>query len=124
MVLVLTALFGEGEGEFTILLDEPDLSLHPWALFVLAEAIEDATKNWNRQVLLATHSPVLLSQFPEDSLYLMMPKDGATTIRKLSEIEESKDLLAQYAAGTLYMSQLIGEQSPEPMAHVVEVSEP
>ncbi len=120
MALNLTALFGEGDGEYTILLDEPDLSLHPWALFVLAEAIEDATRNWGRQVLLATHSPTLLSQFPEDSLYLMMPKDGATTIQKVSEIEDKKDLLAQYAVGSLYMMQMIGEQSPEAMVDVVE----
>lgn len=118
--LLVASLYSQAEASGLVMLDEPDLSLHPWALFVLAEAIQDATANWNRQVLVATHSPVLLSQFPEDSLYLVMPKDGSTTVRKLSEIEESKELLAQYAAGSLYMMQMIGEQSTEPMVHVVE----
>lgn len=124
MLILLTALFSNSkEQESVILFDEPDLSLHPWALFVLAEAIEEATTKWNRQVLLATHSPVLLSQFPEESLFLMMPKDGATTIERVSEMTENRDLLNQYAVGSLYMSQLIGEQSSEPMVHVVETKQ-
>lgn len=123
MLILLVHLFGAPQNQKgLILLDEPDLSLHPWALFVLAEAIQDATKNWGRQVLLATHSPVLLSQFPEDCLYLMTPKDGQTTVQRLSEMEVPRDLLNQYAAGSLYMMQMIGEQSSEPMVHVVSES--
>lgn len=123
LLWILTALFNELPCQQILMFDEPDLSLHPWALFVLAEAIQDATKNWGRQVLLATHSPVLLSQFPEDSLYLMVPKDGQTTVQRLSDMEEPRELLRQYGAGYLYMSQLIGEQSPEKMAEVVEADE-
>lgn len=121
--LDVAALYCDGPGEFVVLLDEPDLSLHPWALFVFAEAIQDATKNWNRQVLLATHSPVLLSQLPEDSLYLMMPKDGQTTVQRLSDMEEPRDLLNQYSAGTLYMTQLLGAQSEEPMVTLEPINE-
>jgi predicted ATPase len=121
--ILMAALYGDKAGSHIVLLDEPDLSLHPWALFVLAEAIEDATKNWGRQVMLATHSPVLLSQFPEESLFLMMPKDGATTIQRVSEMTENRGLLDQYAVGALYMSQLIGEQSKEPMVRLEPIHE-
>ena len=121
MLILMTLLFSAPSGQETLLLlDEPDLSLHPWALFVLAEAIEDATKNWGRQVMMATHSPTLLNAFPEDSLYLMTPQEGRTTIQRVSEMVEPKELLRQYGAGYLYMSQLIGEQSPEQMAEVVD----
>lgn len=121
--MLLTAMFCQSNPRQLILLDEPDLSLHPWALFVLAEAIQEATTKWNRQVLLATHSPVLLSQFPEESLFLMMPKDGETTIQRVSEMTENRDLLNQYSVGSLYMSQLIGEQSSEPMVTLEKIDD-
>lgn len=64
MLINLTALFSEGLSRYSlILLDEPELSLHPWALAVLAKAVKLATKEWNKQVFIATHSPVLISQF-------------------------------------------------------------
>jgi predicted ATPase len=123
MALNLTAMFAGMDLPRVVLLDEPDLSLHPWALFVLSEAMEEAAHKWSCQLLVATHSPVLLSQFDEESLYLMMPKDGATTIQRVSEMTENRDLLDQYAVGALYMSQLIGEQSSEPMVSVVPIDE-
>lgn len=124
MLLVLTLLFGNPQVQPSlVLLDEPDLSLHPWALFVLTEAIELATKEWKRQVLIATHSPVLISQFSEDQLFLLMPGGSGTTVQRVSEMTENRDLLDQYTAGALYMSQLIGEQSSEPMVSVVPIDE-
>ena len=70
MLIHLTALFSEGKGrDSLIVFDEPETSLHPYAISVFAEAVKLATKEWNKQVFIATHSPVLISQFaPEDLL--------------------------------------------------------
>lgn len=63
-LLLLTALFSEGEErEAVLLFDEPEISLHPWPLAVFSKAVIEASEHWNKQVILATHSPVLLSQF-------------------------------------------------------------
>ena len=52
-----------------IVFDEPETSLHPYAISVFADAVKHATKEWNKQVFIATHSPVLIGQFePEDIL--------------------------------------------------------
>ena len=43
--------------------------MHPWALTVFAKAVKVAAEQWNKQVFVATHSPVLISQFePRDVL--------------------------------------------------------
>ncbi len=115
LLLLLTALFSEGSGrEAVILFDEPEISLHPWALSVFAKAVQDAAENWSKQVLIATHSPVLLSQFDIGDVLASQVVDGRTQVTRLSEMEEIRDLLEQYAAGSLYMSEAIAAQS-DPM---------
>ncbi len=111
MLIQLTALFSEPDNSL-ILLDEPDLSLHPWALSVLAKAIETATKEWKKQVVIATHSPVLMSQFEAEYLLAVELDDhGQTVMKRLSEIEDIQDLLEDYATGSLYMAEMIAPQS-------------
>ena len=109
MLLVLTALFAE-ERPSLLLLDEPDLSLHPWALATLAEACIEAAGTDRRQVVLATHSPVLLSQFEPAEVLAFETADGATRVSRLSEIGEIADLLDQYSLGSLYMAQAVAAQ--------------
>jgi predicted ATPase len=112
MLMQLTALFSE-DGYGLVLLDEPDLSLHPWALSVLAKAIQTANQSFQKQVVIATHSPVLISQFaPEQILAVELSKDtGQTMMTKVSELEEIRDLLEEYATGSLYMAEMIAAQS-------------
>lgn len=123
-LLLLTALFGEPQGQTqTILLDEPETSLHPWAIYVLSEAVKEATQNWGRQVLIATHSPVLLSMFDPKHLIELTPSPQGTKARRLEDRSDIQDLIDRYAAGSLYMMQLIGEQSEESMVHEVDVGD-
>ncbi len=111
MLLLLTALFSQPpDKECLLLFDEPDLSLHPWALAVFADAVKLATSEWNRQVIMATHSPVLLSQFAANEIIATETKDGRTTVQFLSDKPEIQDLLEEYAAGSLYMAQVIAPQ--------------
>jgi predicted ATPase len=121
MLIQLTALFSE-EDNSLILLDEPDLSLHPWALSVLAKAIETATLEWKKQVVIATHSPVLMNQFePEYLLAVELDDSGQTVMKRVSEIENIQDLLEDYATGSLYMAEMIAPQSetlPMPMRSI------
>ena len=112
MLLVLTALFSEGQRPGLLLFDEPDLSLHPWALAVLAEALEEAAGKWRKQVLLTTHSPVLMSQFDASRMIAVGRDDKGTSLRRLSEMEEIQDMLNRYTPGSLYMADYVGAQGP------------
>ncbi len=112
LLILLTALFSEGRDRYSLMLiDEPETSLHPWAIAVLAKAIKEATERWGKQVILATHSPVLISQFDPDQILTVEQEDGRTRMTRLSEVEEIKDLLQEYAPGSLYMSEMVGAQS-------------
>ncbi len=110
---LLTALFGDHPNRSSLLLiDEPETSLHPHAIVVLAQAVREAAQDWRRQVFLATHSPVLISQFPpSDVVVAEAASDRCATLRRVSEIEELRGLLDAYSVGTLYMSEQVGRQS-------------
>ena len=113
MLIHLTALFSqEEEHNSLIVFDEPETSLHPYAISVFAEAVKLATKEWNKQVFIATHSPVLISQFePEDILATGLDESGQTVLTRVSEMNDIKDLLESYATGSLYMAEAIAPQS-------------
>ena len=111
LLLLLIALFSEGEREAVVLLDEPEISLHPWAIAVLARAIKAAANQWGKQVFVATHSPVLISQFEPPDILVAQVEGGCARFQRLSEITEVADLLDEYAAGALYMSEAVAPQS-------------
>ena len=113
LLLLLLALFSEGDRESVILFDEPEVSLHPWAMVVFARAVKLAAEKWNKQVFLATHSPVLISQFEPQEILVAGVEDGRARFDRLSEISEIQDLLEDYAAGSLYMSEAVARQGPD-----------
>jgi len=115
LLIHLTALFSQGRDKPSVLMfDEPETSLHPHAVVVLAEAISEAARSWNKQVLIATHSPVLMSQFNEEDIIIAEPGDcGEAIFRRANEIEEIQELLEDYALGSLYMAEAVGRQSVE-----------
>ncbi len=112
LLLLLIALFSEGERESVLLFDEPETSLHPWALTVFAKAVKAAAEGWNKQVFLATHSPVLISQFEPGDILVAGIEEGRARFERLSEMDQVQELLEEYAAGSLYMSEAIAPQGP------------
>lgn len=113
LLLLLIALFSEGQQEAVLLFDEPETSLHPWAIAVLARAIKCAAAEWRKQVFVATHSPVLISQFEPEDVLVAEVEEGCARFKRLSEMTELADLLDEYAAGSLYMSEAIASQSAD-----------
>lgn len=116
LLLLLIALFSEGDRESVLLFDEPEVSLHPWALVVFARAVQLAAEKWNKQVFVATHSPVLISQFEAADILVAEVEEGRARFERLSEIDEIQDLLEDYAAGSLYMSEAVARQGPTDFA--------
>lgn len=88
-----------------ILLDEPELGLHPYAIQLLAEMLEAAARQ--TQVLLATQSVTLLNQFqPAD--VLVAENDGlATTFARLDEGALAV-WLEDYSLGELWEKNVLG----------------
>jgi predicted ATPase len=116
---LLTGLFGEPQNRFSMLLfDEPETSLHPHAIAVFAEAVSLAASEWNRQIFIATHSPVLMSQFPVEQAFVFEARQArGTRVVQLTTMDSLKDLLDRYALGSLYMSEAVAGQSQETADH-------
>jgi predicted ATPase len=82
-----------------ILVDEPELGLHPYAITMLANMIKSAATQ--TQIIVSTQSPLLLDHFePEDVLVADLEK-GATTVRRLSS-EKLGVWLEEYSLGQLW----------------------
>jgi predicted ATPase len=113
MLGLLTCLFGDiPERSSLLLFDEPETSLHPHAIATFAQAATEAVIERNRQVFIATHSPVLISQFDPHHVFLAeRGEDCFTTLRPVSEIGDLKELAEHYALGSLYMAEQVGSQS-------------
>lgn len=67
----------------TIVLDEPELGLHPEALMVLAGLLRSASKRM--QIIVATQSPALLSEFDAADVVAVDQLDGASIFKRLEE---------------------------------------
>lgn len=110
---VMAALFSQPKGmSSTILLDEPDLSLHPWAIAVLGEAIRKASSpEWGRQVIVATHSPTLLGQFEREQCFAFeRGESNQPIVNRVDRISDISQLLNEYSLGTLYMAEAVSPQ--------------
>lgn len=86
-------------GDSLLLLEEPELSLHKGIVEQLAQLIHrlQKTKSGKRQVILSTHSEVLLQPRgidPREVLMLIPSKDGCTRIEPASTDAEINALLS------------------------------
>lgn len=88
----------------TIIIDEPELGLHPEAIGILAELIKTAAKQ--TQVIVATQSPLLLDQFAVEDIIVARRKDGASTFEHLKE-EDYTAWLEDYSVGELWTKNVI-----------------
>jgi predicted ATPase len=82
-----------------ILVDEPELGLHPYALELLAALIRQASVT--NQVIVSTQSSLLLDHFQPEDVLVADRVDGGTQLTRL----ESKQLakwLEDYSLGQLW----------------------
>lgn len=78
-----------------LLLEEPELSLHPEIVRVLPGLLSSMQDRTGRQVLISTHSPELLADegIGMDEVLLLLPSSEGTAARLASDDQEAKDLL-------------------------------
>lgn len=89
----------------TIILDEPEIGLHPYAIVLLAEMIHSVSEQ--TQVILATQSVSLVNQFEPHEILVVDRTEGLSTIRHLQE-EEIARWLDEYGLGDLWEKNLLG----------------
>lgn len=67
----------------TIIIDEPELGLHPAAIVILAELIQVASTR--TQLIIATQSPALIDQFGIEDIIVVNRENGSSTFKRLEE---------------------------------------
>jgi predicted ATPase len=82
-----------------ILVDEPELGLHPAAVTLLAELLSSAATR--TQVIVATQSVTLVNQFDPDSVWAVDRRDNQSIFRHLKHADMST-WLDDYSLGELW----------------------
>lgn len=87
-----------------IVIDEPELGLHPVALATLAGMLHETAQD--AQLLVATQSAALVDFFAPEEVVVVDREHGASSFRRLSE-DQLKEWLEDYSLGELWRRNLI-----------------
>lgn len=105
--ICLIALFLQPEKELPnlIVVDEPELGLHPYALNIIASLIRTAALK--TQVLISTQSSTFLDNFDPEDIVVAERKGEATVFSRLNP-EELESWLEDYSLGEVWEKNVIG----------------
>ncbi len=90
---------------YTVILDEPELGLHPFAINLLASLLESVSKK--TQVIISTQSLLLLDNFEPESVIVVDYINNTSEFRRLNS-EDLEDWLEDYSIGELWEKNLLG----------------
>ncbi|MCJ8272786.1 MAG: AAA family ATPase, partial [Psychrosphaera sp.] len=88
-----------------IIIDEPELGLHPYAISILAALIGSASHQ--HQLIISTQSVELVNEFEAANIILVDKKEGASTFSRL-DIDYLKEWLDDYSLGELWQKNMLG----------------
>lgn len=89
-----------------ILLDEPELGLHPAAITLIGDMIQALSSQ--RQIIVATQSPLLVDAFGLNEVVVTEIRDGATEFQRLDPGAFQRWLDDSFSMGDLWQKNLLG----------------
>ncbi len=103
--ICLTTLLSLPDLPHLVVLDEPELGLHPYAIVQLADMLRAASHE--SQILIATQSVTLMNQFELDDLIVVERADGASVFDR-PDPAQLQGWLSDYSLGELWEKNLLG----------------
>ncbi|MCM1041550.1 MAG: AAA family ATPase [Bacteroides sp.] len=88
-----------------ILIDEPELGLHPYAIDQLVEMIKDASKR--AQIVVSSQSPALLDGFDLNDI-TVIEHNGASSVARKLDSDEYTEWLKEYLPSELWNKNVLG----------------
>lgn len=88
-----------------ILIDEPELGLHPFAVAVLAGLMKSAAQE--HQLIVSTQSVELVNEFDAEDLIVVDKRGGASTFKR-PDAAALAEWLGEYSLGELWKKNLLG----------------
>lgn len=89
----------------TIIIDEPELGLHPYAISLLADLIKQTSTQ--TQILIATQSAAFLDQFEPGDVVVIDRVEDCSVFKRL-ESDQLKEWLQDYTLGELWRKNIFG----------------
>ncbi len=108
--IALATLFMQPALPKTIIIDEPELGLHPFAITKLAGMIKSVTAK-GAQVILATQSADLLNHFEAKDIITVDQENGESLFNRLDD-ENLQLWLDEYNIGDLWQKNVISKGQP------------
>ena len=103
--ICLATLLMQPEPPALILLDEPELGLHPFAITLLAEMLADASVK--SQIIVATQSVTLLNWMRPENI-IVAEHDGSATTFNRPDMDKLLPWLDEFCIGELWEKNVIG----------------
>ena len=103
--MCLSTLLLQPELPSLILIDEPELGLHPAAIQVLAGLLRSAATR--TQLIVATQSVTLINQLEPEQVWVVDREEGASVFRHLKGADMSS-WLEDYGLGELWEKNILG----------------
>jgi predicted ATPase len=88
----------------TIIIDEPELGLHPFAIEILAELIAATAKK--TQLIISTQSPALVDYFEPENIIVVNRKEGSSVFNRLNK-DALSSWLNDYSLGDLWRKNIV-----------------
>lgn len=88
-----------------IIIDEPELGLHPYALAVLGSLLRQASEH--KQIIVSTQSVELVNQFEPRDIIVTERHDSGSVLRR-PDGNQLKEWLEEYSLGELWKMNVVG----------------
>ncbi len=104
-MICLTTLLMQPELPNTIIIDEPELGLHPFAINKLAAIIQSASVT--SQIIVSTQSVNFVNEFKPEDIIIVERAEHQSVFKRLSS-GELNEWLDEYSLGELWEKNLLG----------------
>lgn len=105
-MICLTTLLMQPQLPSTIIIDEPELGLHPFSISKLAAMLQSASSK-NSQIIISTQSVNLVNEFTADDIIVVERSENQTVFRRQSS-ESLSSWLNEYSLGALWEKNILG----------------
>lgn len=89
----------------TILIDEPELGLHPYAIAILADVIKQVSED--KQIIISTQSVELVNHFEPNDIIVVNQDNGISNFERLDN-DKLAMWLEEYSLGELWTGNFFG----------------
>lgn len=90
----------------TIIVDEPELGLHPYAITIFAEMVKQLSDE--KQIIISTQSVEILNEFDAEDVIVVDRSDQGSVFKRLDEASLAVWLEEDYALGDLWKKNILG----------------